>query len=906
MMKAGLAPATAAATIQVAPDAFVEPPETETKEFVPGTRLGYCGDYELLEEIARGGMGVVYKARQSSLKRIVAVKTIRAGELARESEVVRFRTEAEAAAQLQHPNIVAIHEIGEDRGRHYFSMDFVDGKNLAQIAGARPVAAKTAAEWLKTIAQAVQYAHQRGVLHRDLKPQNIMVDSAGRPRVTDFGLAKMLVGDSTVTHTGAVMGSPSYMSPEQARGRNDLVGPASDVYSLGAILYELLTGRPPFRGKSPVETLSEVVNDEPRPPRSLNAGAPAELETICLKCLEKEPIRRYPTARELELDLGRFLAGEPVRARSASVARKTMGWLRRHRGVFLTMASVLILALMGLAYGLWEETQLLTWLNEHPEYRGVPRGELGRLGGRNDHDLGTWAMLGWLLTIVLLPVVIVAYKKLASGRPWKAFFEPLRRAPAPEIAMFFGAIAGLGVVGALLVGAKWIGVAVWEGPPLLGVQIIRFPFIYPLFYVWFAMFMNIVRDQRRIYVGPAIADVEGALSPELLDSIRDRLAAGHFRKAVKQFRKATMTSFSEATARVLELVEKQVSAEQFAAIHQELFAGRIHEARLLFEAASRVPYFLARRCIAKMQLELYRLHPEKFTGGRLEKTAMSHATRRVWQGMGIILLLGLGTWLFPMAREAFIGLGMGIASGVFLRVVNWKEGYQRMGFILWLAKWFFFVLICSWILLPLASLLGLLRQPGDSQNQMPPPPMSLWLLALGALAGWLWIHVSLKYPAKSSGKVMAKIQRFGRRWQEWNEASYSDEVRNWGLEKARHVSEVWSRITVLFFLWTLFFQKVPPGLQLFYLMVGIGLGGFLRKRAWAAIYRGRGSIMKLVSWLVVVAFGGLVVENCFESFNHLRHAHDWRGWMDPGALLLLGIIAGWLWIHLLVRKRQSP
>src|SRR5262249_49855398 len=155
---------------------------------------------------------------------------------------------------------------------------------------------------------------------------------------------------------------------------------------------------------------------------------------------------------------------------------------------------------------------------------------------RNDHDLGTLAMCGWLITIVLLPVVIVAYKKLASGRPWKVFFEPLRRTPAPEIAMFFGVIAGLGVVGALLVGAKCIGVAVWEGPPLLGVQIIRFPFIYPLFYLWFAMFMNIVRDQRRIYVGPAVADVEGALSPEQFDSIRDRLAAGNFRQAVKQFR----------------------------------------------------------------------------------------------------------------------------------------------------------------------------------------------------------------------------------------------------------------------------------------------------------------------------------------------------------------------------------
>jgi serine/threonine protein kinase len=282
LMKAGL-PGPPKATIAVSPDAFIEGPESETKEFTPGTKLGYIGDYELLEEIARGGMGVVYKARQSSLKRTVAVKMIRSGQLAGEAEVKRFHTEAEAAAQLQHPGIVAIHEIGEHEGRHYFSMDFVEGKNLAQIANGKPVSPRSAAEWLKAIAEAVQYAHQRGVLHRDLKPQNIMVDAAGRPRVTDFGLAKNLTGDSTLTNTGAVMGSPSYMSPEQARGRNDVVGPASDVYSLGAILYELLTGRPPFRGKTPLETLSEVVNDEPRPPRSWNPSAPLDLATICLK-----------------------------------------------------------------------------------------------------------------------------------------------------------------------------------------------------------------------------------------------------------------------------------------------------------------------------------------------------------------------------------------------------------------------------------------------------------------------------------------------------------------------------------------------------------------------------------------------------------------------------------------------
>ncbi len=453
MMKAGL-PSKPKSTIALAPDAFVEGPETETREFVPGTKLGYIGDYELLEEIARGGMGVVFKARQSSLKRIVAVKMIRSGNLAGEMEVKRFHAEAEAAAQLQHPNIVAIHEIGEHEGRQYFSMDFVEGRNLAQVAGGKPVAARSAAEWLKAIAGAVQFAHQRGVLHRDLKPQNIMLDAAGRPRVMDFGLAKTLGGDSTVTKTGAVMGSPSYMSPEQARGLNDLVGPASDVYSLGAILYELLSGRPPFRGNSAVETMSQVVNDEPPPPRSLNASAPLDLESICLKCLEKDPARRYPTARELEADLGRFLDGEPVQAKPASAFRKTVGWFRRHRWVLSAAVSALILTLAGLAYGLLEKTRFLIWHNENPNPVKTPEPHASDLG---------WIFNPVVFAMLMCyPMLGFVLKKLKARPFWNKISSLLNPWMPGEVTVH--TVYGiLGIAFGLFLTADAIHTFIWEG-----------------------------------------------------------------------------------------------------------------------------------------------------------------------------------------------------------------------------------------------------------------------------------------------------------------------------------------------------------------------------------------------------------------------------------------------------------
>src|SRR5580658_4668256 len=250
--------------------------------FLP--KLRYFGDYELLGEIARGGMGVVYRAKQVSLERTVAVKMMRPGLLATPAEIRRFYAEAKTAARLQHPNIVAIHEVGEFEGLHYFSMDFVEGPSLDALVRERPLSSMEAARYVQVLAEAVQYAHAQGILHRDLKPSNVLVDAAGRPRVTDFGLARPLDGDEGSTAAGTVMGTPAYMPPEQAAGQHERLSPASDVYSLGAILYELLTGRPPFRAGSQMETVRMVLEERPAPPRDLNPEIRRELEAICLRC----------------------------------------------------------------------------------------------------------------------------------------------------------------------------------------------------------------------------------------------------------------------------------------------------------------------------------------------------------------------------------------------------------------------------------------------------------------------------------------------------------------------------------------------------------------------------------------------------------------------------------------------
>jgi WD40 repeat protein len=310
------------------------------------THIRYFGDYEIIREIARGGMGVVFEARQVSLDRKVALKMILAGQLADDTDVKRFYSEAQAAANLDHPGIVPIFEVGQHDCQHYFSMGFVEGQSLSHRLADGPLPIRKAAELIRRVGEAVEYAHEHGLIHRDLKPANILLDKNGNPRVTDFGLAKKIQSDSGLTGSGQIMGTPSYMPPEQAGGRRGDVGPAADVYALGATLYALVTGRPPFQAATAMDTVLQVISDEPVPPRRLNGSIPRDLETICLKALAKEPARRYTTARELADDLRRFLEGEPICARSVSSFEKCWRWCRR-RPLIAGLAAAVVMAVVG-------------------------------------------------------------------------------------------------------------------------------------------------------------------------------------------------------------------------------------------------------------------------------------------------------------------------------------------------------------------------------------------------------------------------------------------------------------------------------------------------------------------------------------------------------------------------------
>lgn len=305
------------------------------------------GDYELLEELGRGGMGVVYRARQTSLGRDVAIKFLLHGALAGDQAITRFRAEAEAVAGLRHPNIIVIHEIGEDRGRHFQAMELVKGRSLAGISRESPLTAARAARYMRSVADALHYAHGKGIIHRDLKPANVFIDHRDEPLVGDFGLAKRILetpgtqAPVELTMTGQVVGTPAYISPEQAAGGT--VDARSDVYSLGALLYDLVTGRPPFVGESATQVLRQVMEVEPVAPRLLNPSLPSDLETICLKCLEKEPARRYDSARSLAEDLGRFIRDEPILARPLAPAERAWRWCRRRPGLAASGAGIVVL-----------------------------------------------------------------------------------------------------------------------------------------------------------------------------------------------------------------------------------------------------------------------------------------------------------------------------------------------------------------------------------------------------------------------------------------------------------------------------------------------------------------------------------------------------------------------------------
>jgi serine/threonine-protein kinase len=311
-----------------------------------GPRL--FGRYQLIAPLGRGAMGVVWKARDPSLDRVVALKLIAAGQFADAQEVERFHKEARAAAQLSHPNAVPVYEVGAHDGQPYFTMELVEGQSLADLVRGVPLPPERAARYAREIADAIQSAHALGIVHRDLKPGNVLVDKLDRPRVTDFGLAHRVVDVDAGASLPAMVGTPSYMSPEQALGRK--ADARSDVYGIGATLYELLTGRPPFRADSVIDTIRQVIDVEPATPRLLNRKVPRDLETLCLKCLAKAPAHRYPSAAELRDDLGHFLAGEPIRARPLSRAARLGRWARR-KPALATLGAMLaaLLALMAVA-----------------------------------------------------------------------------------------------------------------------------------------------------------------------------------------------------------------------------------------------------------------------------------------------------------------------------------------------------------------------------------------------------------------------------------------------------------------------------------------------------------------------------------------------------------------------------
>jgi predicted Ser/Thr protein kinase len=399
------------------------------------------GGYELLEELGRGGMGVVYRARQLNLDREVAVKMILRGQLASAADRERFRAEAEAAARLDHPNIVPVYEVGESDGRPFFSMKYIAGRTLSQVLAEHPLPAREAARILAAVSRAIHFAHQKGVLHRDLKPSNILIDAAGEAHITDFGLAKRITEPGSLTKSGAILGTPSYMAPEQAAGARGEVGPASDVYSLGAVLYHTLTGRPPFQAASPVDTVLLVLEQDPVPPRVINPKVDRDLEMIALRCLQKPADLRYASADALADDLHAYLHDEPIAARSGRFAQVLSRLFREtHHAAVLENWGLLWMWHSLVVFTACALTDLLHLAGLHERWYYIVLWTAG---------LGTWAAVFWALRRRVGPVTFVERQ---IAHVWAAsmaaigllfFLELLMDLPVLTLSPVLGLISGM-------------------------------------------------------------------------------------------------------------------------------------------------------------------------------------------------------------------------------------------------------------------------------------------------------------------------------------------------------------------------------------------------------------------------------------------------------------------------------
>jgi hypothetical protein len=507
---------------------------------------------------------------------------ILAGQLADDAAVHRFYAEAEAAANLKHPNIVAIHEVGQHDGQHYFSMDYIEGQNLAEWAAGRPALATQAAMLVKTIADAVHYAHQRGTLHRDLKPSNVLIDADDVPHLTDFGLAKTVGSVRNLTQTGDIMGTPAYMAPEQASGRHDQIGPHTDVYALGAILYELLTGQPPFSAHNPMATLLKVMEAEPVAPRTRNSAIPPDLETICLKCLEKAAQRRYHSARDLAEDLDRFLRREPIHARPASMVRKAANWMRRRPGALTAATALLLFGLISSVFYLAEENAFLRARQSNPA--------LTRQPGLRTEALDMWRHAGLVLSAA-------AFYSIALWRLWRTKkrradpSDPNRWNPLLGHRLRVAA-ACLGIATAcvsVIILAKSIEAFVWEGGLRFmdAVAAVYFP-------GWVGLWLLalVVRDYRLANFG------RPALTKEQSSAIeREFLELGTV-PAIKLYREfLSDASLAEAKAHVdqLESEWRQRDPQQFPAgpLKPQQLNWRLMAITASIEAATLIVLWLA-------------------------------------------------------------------------------------------------------------------------------------------------------------------------------------------------------------------------------------------------------------------------------------------------------------------------